>query len=341
MPVSPERRTLSMEKAPDGRTTVIVVNWNGKHLLAETLYALQLQTYQRFHTVVVDNGSSDGSVDYVRRHFPGVEIIPLGWNSGFAHANNIAIGNTRSEFAALLNNDAVPSRTWLEQLVKALESNPNAGFAASKMLYFDNPGFIDRAGDAYTKAGVGKLRGRKAPALRYAVPEWIFGACAGAALYRTKALKEVGLFDEEFFLINEDVDLSFRLQARGYRCIYVPEAVVYHKASSSIVHDSKTSVYYGHRNLEWVYLKNLPLELIIKTLPLHLLYIVLAFVFFLLKGHGRTYLKAKQDALKGLRTVLKKRRKIQAARLVDTCYLASLMTPEDFFSRKRIRQQNL
>ncbi|MEE4604846.1 MAG: glycosyltransferase family 2 protein [Desulfobacteraceae bacterium] len=330
-----------MKKAPDGSTTVIIVNWNGKHLLAETLYALQLQTYQRFNTVVVDNGSSDGSVDYIRRHFPGVEIVPLGWNSGFARANNIALRDTRSEFAALLNNDAVPSRTWIEQLVKALESNPNAGFAASKMLYFDNPGFIDRVGDAYTNAGVGKLRGRREPAFSYTVPEWIFGACAGAALYRTKAIKEVGLFDEEFFLINEDVDLSFRLQSRGYRCLYVPEAVVYHKASSSIVHDSKTSVYYGHRNLEWVYLKNLPIELIIKTLPLHLLYVVLAFTFFMLKGHGRTYLKGKQDALKGLHTVLKKRRKIQAERLVDTRYLASLMTPEDFFSRKRMRQQTL
>ena len=322
---------------PGCRATVIIINWNGKHLLSDTLYALQSQTEPSFHTVIVDNGSCDGSVEFIRREFTDIEVIDLGWNSGFAYANNVAIKKVQTPYTILLNNDAVPSKNWVGRLIKAMEAHPSAGSAASKMLFFDNPDLIDRVGDAYTKAGVAKLRGRKELPNYYNKAEWIFGACAGAAIYRTSAIREVAGFDEDFFLINEDVDLSFRLQLRGYKCIYVPEAIVYHKASSSIVHDSTMSVYYGHRNLEWVYVKNLPLTIIAKTLPLHLLYISLAFSFFLLKGHGRTYLKAKIDAFIGMGKMLKKRREIQSMRCVNKNYIASLMVPENFISRKKIR----
>ena len=177
----------------DIRAAVIIVNWNGKHLLPETLYALEVQTYKLFKTVVVDNGSTDGSIEFLQQEFPNVETIALGRNTGFSYANNAAIlQNDDLPFSVLLNNDAVPAKNWIENLIKALDENPLAGFAASKMLYYDNPGIIDRVGDAYTNAGVGKLRGRKESASSYSKPEWIFGACAGAAIYRTEALKEVG-----------------------------------------------------------------------------------------------------------------------------------------------------
>jgi hypothetical protein len=185
---------------------------------------------------------------------------------------------------------------------------------------------------------VAKLRGRKNPSNLFETGEWIFGACAGAAIYRTNALKEVGLFDEDFFLINEDVDLSFRLQSRGYRCLFVPEAVVYHKASSSIIHDSEMSVYYGHRNLEWVYLKNLPMSLIIKTMPLHIAYVFIAMAFFFMQGLGKTYLKAKRDAILALPFILKKRKKIQSVRSVDAHYLMSLFSKENIADRKKNRR---
>jgi GT2 family glycosyltransferase len=327
-----------MKKTSNCRATVIIVNWNGKMLLADTLYALQKQTYQSFHTVLVDNGSFDGSVEFVNQEFPHVETIALNWNSGFAYANNIAIKKNGAPYTILLNNDAVPAPTWIECLTRALDRTPQAGFAASKMLYFDNPGLIDRVGDAYTNAGVGKLRGRKMPAGRFSEPEWIFGACAGAAIYRTAALIEVGLFDEDFFLINEDVDLSFRLQSQGYKCLYIPDAIVFHKASSSIVHDSETSVYYGHRNLEWVYIKNLPVAVILQTLPLHIVYVFAAMLFFAMQGHLRIYIKAKIDAMAALSKMLKKRKIIQVSRTVDTRYILTLMTSENFIGRKKIRQ---
>lgn len=325
-----------MGTSPEYRATVIIVNWNGKALLTDTLYALKAQTEQPFHTIIVDNDSHDGSVEFIRRNFPHIDVIALDWNSGFAHANNVAILKVCTPYTILLNNDAVPSRLWVSSLTNALDETPDAGMAASKMLYFDAPGLIDRVGDAYTTAGVAKLRGRKEFSTFFNSPEWIFGACAGAAIYRTEALRDVGLFDDDFFLVNEDVDLSFRLQLRGYKCLYVPEAVVFHKASSTIVHDSEISVYYGHRNLEWVYVKNLPLALIIKTLPLHILYDLLAMVFFTIKGHGRTYLKAKRDALAGFPLMLKKRRRIIRSRTVDNHYIQSLMTPENFIGRRKI-----
>ena len=181
------------------RATVVIINWNGKELLSETLSALELQTEKLFHTIIVDNGSTDGSVEFIEREFPHIEVIALDRNTGFAYANNIAIESVHTPYTILLNNDAVPSRSWVSRLIAALDNNPSAGMAASKMLYYDNPALIDRVGDAYTTAGVGKLRGRKQSSAHFTDPEWIFGACAGAAIYRTAALKEVGLFDADFF----------------------------------------------------------------------------------------------------------------------------------------------
>ena len=151
-------------------------------------------------------------------------------------------------------------------------------------------------------------------------------------------LDQIGLFDEEFFLINEDVDLSFRAQLAGYQCLYVPKAIVRHKASMTIGRDSEISVYYGHRNLEWVYLKNMPAPLIGVTLVPHLIYILLSGVYFLLKGKGRIYLRAKLDALRMFRKMLAKRRVIQQNRKVSLLYLWKLFTIENLINRLTARR---
>lgn len=323
------------------RVTVIVINWNGKIFLRKCLDALRSQSYKYFSTVVVDNGSKDGSVDFINQHFPEVKTISLRENAGFSGANNIALETIETEFVALLNNDGVAHPLWLQELVEALDRFPAAGFAASKMVYYDDPDTIDRAGDAYTIAGVGALRGRGACAQSYGREEWIFGASAGAALYRMKMLSDVGIFDEDYFLLYEDVDLSFRAQLRGYRCLYVPDAVVYHMATRSIGYDSEKSVYYGHRNMEWTYIKNMPKKLIPRTIVLHLGYIVIAFFFFLLKGKGPVYLKAKIDALKGIKRAVQKRKQVQASQKVDNRYIRQLLEPERYASRytRRLRQE--
>jgi len=312
---------------------VIIVNWNGKRFLSECIDGLRQQAYREFSVTLVDNGSNDGSVDFVNHNYPEVKTIALTNNLGFAAANNIAIKRIQTKYIALLNNDVVPHELWLQSLIEALESNSETGFAASKMLSYDNPKTIDRAGDAYTRAGAGFLRWRGKSAIGLNKQEWIFGACAGAALYRTLMLKDIGLFDEDFFLLYEDVDLSFRAQLKGYKCLFVPDAVVYHKASSSIVYDSPISVYYSHRNLEWVYIKNMPSILILKTIWLHIIYDIAAFFFFAANGRAKEFIKAKWDALKGLKRVLKKRRQIQRDRRVDEDYIWGLLENELFLPR--------
>ena len=313
--------------------TVIVVNWNGKKLLSDCLNGLRHQIYRSFTVILVDNGSNDGSIDFVTNNYPEVKTIALPENLGFSSANNVALKNIQSEYVAFLNNDAVPAPFWLNNLVDALELRPQAGFAASKMLFQYDPTIIDRAGDSYTTAGAGLLRGRGSPVTNYNKQEWIFGACAGSAFFRIEVLRDVGFFDEDFFILYEDVDLSFRAQLRGYKCLYVPEAVVYHKASSSIVYDSPISVYYGHRNLEWVYIKNMPSQLILKTFWLHILYNIAAFFFFVAHGRMKEFTMAKRDALKGLKTILNKRRQIQRNRKVNNAYIWDLLDKELFFPR--------
>ena len=318
---------------------VIIVNWNGRELLTECLESLRGQAYKPLDITLVDNGSIDGSVDFVTQTYPEVRTIALQNNTGFSAANNNALKNVRSEYVALLNNDAVAHPMWLKKLVNALEMHPKAGFAASKMLFYDNPNVIDRAGDAYTRAGTGLLRGRGVSADKCNRQKWIFGACAGAALYRTEMLRDIGFFDEDFFLLYEDVDLSFRAQLKGYKCLYVPEAVVYHKASSSIVYDSPISVYYSHRNLEWVYIKNMPGPLIVKTIFPHVIYDIAAFFYFLICGRGKDFIRAKKDAVKGLKKTLEKRQQIQANRKVDDRYIWNLLNKELFLHRLTRRQQ--
>ena len=302
-------------------------------MLSGCLDGMRQQDYQQYSVILVDNGSNDGSIDFVRHNYPEVKTVALHKNVGFSAANNYVFNTIQTEYAALLNNDAVPHPLWLKSLIEALESHPEAGFAASKMLFYDDLGIIDRAGDAYTRAGTGLLRGRGESADNYEKREWVFGACAGAALYRTLMLNDIGLFDEDFFLLHEDVDLSFRAQLKGYKCLYVPEAIVYHKASSSIVYDSPISVYYSHRNLEWVYIKNMPSNLILKTIWLHIIYNIATFFFFAANGRIKELIKAKWDALKGLRRMLKKRKQIQRTKKVDGNYIWGLLERELFLPR--------
>ncbi len=316
---------------------VIIVNWNGRAFLENCLQSLRRQSYRNFSVVLVDNGSTDGSAEFVSVRFPEVRLIALTENRGFSVANNCALRELTSPYAALLNNDATADPGWLAALVQALEETEDAGFAASRMLCEDRPNTIDRCGDGYTLAGAALLRGRGDPAARHGNRAWVFGACAGAALYRTAMLRDIGLFDEDFFLLYEDVDLSFRAQLRGYKCLYVPEAVVYHRGSASIAHDSAVSVYYGHRNLEWVYVQNMPSRLLFRTIVPHLFYNLAALGLFTLRGRGADYLRAKRDALKGLRAAFRKRRRVQNSRTVDDGYIRGLLDRPALLNRLKIR----
>ncbi len=313
--------------------SIVIVNWNGREFLRECLEGLRRQVYRDFSVILVDNGSHDGSAAFVSENYPEVGIVPLPDNRGFAGANNIALKTIKTEFVALLNNDAVPDPLWLKSLVEALEEHPQAGSAASRMLFSDRREIIDGAADGYTKAGAALLRGRGLSADACRRREWVFGACAAAALYRMAMLRDIGFFDEDFFLLYEDVDLSFRAQLKGYRCLYIPEALVYHRGSASIVHDSSVSVYYGHRNLEWVYIQNMPFRLLLRTIVPHIIYDLAALTYFVGSGRGRDFFRAKRDALTGLPRAWKKRQRIQSGKVVDDGYLWSL------FERPGLRER--
>ena len=306
--------------------SVVVLCWNGREHLEVCLSSLRMQTFREFEVVAVDNGSVDGSPEFVSRAFPEVCLIRLPSNRGFSGGNNVGIRAARGKYIALLNQDTEADPRWLEELYRGMLSDREAGSCASKMLRFDQRDTIDRAGDAYTIAGaamlIGSNRKDEGP---FNEPKRIFGACAGAALYRRSMLDEVGLFDEDFFCICEDVDLSFRALLNGYRCLYVPAAIVYHKVSSSIGLYSDFYVYHTHRNLEYVLMKDMPSSLLFAYLPLHVSYDLLSFLFYMAKGRGWTFLKAKLSALRYVPRMLRKRRMIQRGRSVSVGYVNTML----------------
>jgi len=311
--------------------SVIVPNWNGKHFLEECLNCLRDQTYQDFEIIVVDNGSIDGSVEFVKKTFPEGQIISLPLNKGFSGAANEGIKSAKGKFIALLNNDTMVDDRWLEELVKGISGSEDIGFCASKVFCLPRKGEIDSAGDSYTRYGVAFKRRDRIGKNVFLQRELVFGACAVAALYRSSMLEEIGDFDEDFFCLYEDVDLSFRAQLAGYKCLYVPTAIVYHRVGGTAGTDNDFTLYYGQRNLELVFLKNMPLPLLIKYLPLHTGYVILAFIYHLLRREGKIFLYSKMDALKRIRSTLQKRKIIQRKKKVSVAYSESIIDKRSLF----------
>lgn len=213
------------------KVLIIIVNWNRKDYLRDCLFSALSQDYDNFKVILIDNGSTDGSVEFVRNKYPEVEIIALDKNYEFAKANNIGIKKALdegAEFIALLNNDTRVEKNWLSELVKVMESNPKIGICASKMLKMDKPNILDSAGHVFID---GIIRDRGSGELdrgQYDTKLEVVGGCAGAALYRREMLDQVGLFDEQFGFNYEDAELSWRAYKYGWKARYVPQAVVYH-----------------------------------------------------------------------------------------------------------------
>jgi GT2 family glycosyltransferase len=213
------------------QTTLVVPTFNGRELLAATLASVLAQGAE---VVVVDDGSSDGTADWLRAKWPAVRVIELGENVGVAAAFNRGIAATTTEFVALLNNDVELAPGWLEPLLAALQAHPGAASATGKLLRYDDRERLDAAGDVLLRSaavinrGAGELdRGQ------YDRAEAVFGACAGAALYRRSALDAVGPFDERYFAYLEDVDWAMRAQLAGFGARYEPAAVGFHMGGAT------------------------------------------------------------------------------------------------------------
>lgn len=268
------------------RVTVVIPTYNGEKLLPGCLDALARQRFASFRTVVVDNGSTDASCALLAGRYPSVTVIRMGRNTGFAPAVNAGIRAAETEFVALLNNDTEPLPEWLGALVAALDADPGAGFCASKMIDYRDGGIIDSAGDCYASNGRSVPRGfLDRDCVRYDSPAEVFGACAGAALYRRSLFDRVGLFDERFISYKEDVDLDFRAQLAGMRCLYVPSAVCRHiGGATSGRRKSDLAVRLSTRNGVALFFKNIPAPLLPRTLPKLLLDLVFQLGHQTLKG---------------------------------------------------------
>ena len=309
--------------------SILIVNYNSGGDLGRCLAGLAAQTCQDFEVVLVDNDSTDGSLDRAladsglpRLRLPALQVIRAGENLGFAAANNRAAAVAQAPLLALLNPDAFAEPGWLQALLEAARRHPDVAMLGSTQLLDADPTRLDGAGDVYHASGlVWRGAGRVRPD---ALPEEAeaFAPCAAAALYRAEAFRAAGGFDERFFCYCEDIDLGFRLRLLGHRALQVKAAQVRHKGSGSTGRHSPFAAYHGARNRLWVFVKCLPLPLLAMLWPLHLAMSGAMLVPALRRGTVRPVLRGLADGVRGLGPVLADRRAVQATRRVSLWRLA-------------------
>jgi hypothetical protein len=308
--------------------SIIILNFNGKHYLERCLPSVLVQTYPSFDVIVVDNDSTDGSTAFVQAQFPEVHLIESGGNVGFATGNNIGIRANDSPFVATLNNDTWLEPDWLEQLMRVMQSNVRIGSCASRMVFAHQPEIIQSAGVNMDPVGIAWDRLGGAPlSVDVNEPMDVFAASAGAALYRRAMLNEVGLFDDDYFIYLEDVDLSWRSQLMGWRTVYVPQARVYHVHSGTTKEGSPFKNYHLARNKVWTVIKNYPGPHFWLYLPLILFYDLGSIPYSLLARGETAALRGRLQAYRHLGAAWQKRREIQGRRRASFQDLQRVLSP--------------
>lgn len=312
--------------------SVLILHWRAEAYLPLCLNALIAQTYKDFEVLLLDNGNEAPLPNDFVSGFTGLDLTVFRSedNLGFAAGNNYLAGFAKGKYLVLLNADAIPELDWLETVNEALLKTPNY-FIASRLIKFTEPDKFDGEWNVYHVSGLAlRQNHNQALGLGTNEPKEVFGACAAASVYPREAFDTVGGFDEDFFAYMEDVDLDFRLQLAGYPCLYLPNAVVKHVGSASSAPRSDFAVYHGHRNLPWVFFKNMPGLLFYLLLPSHILVNLIYLLIAPFIGKGKVMLKAKWHALKGLKSVINKRCAIQTKRKVSLKYLARLLNWNPF-----------
>ncbi len=312
--------------------SVVIPNWNGKRYLPSCLDSLRRQTVANdIEVIVVDNASVDGSQELIGRDYPEVRLIALGENRGFTGACNIGMEAAAGGLVALLNNDTELDPGWGSAVLAAMESQPQAGIIASKILLYDERDRFHTAGDFFTRDGRAGNRGAWARDRgQFDKGEPVFSACGGAAVYRQSMLERIGLLDDDFFFLLEDVDLAWRAQLCGYTVWYAPDAIVYHHLSAT--GGGVTASYYDGRNLIWLLAKNLPAALWSRHWGA-ILARQLALAWESLRAcrgkEARARLRGTLAGLLSLRVALRKREAVQAMKQVSDQYLDSMLSPPD------------
>lgn len=321
-------------------TAVVVPNWNGRESIGDTLKSLAAQTAAH-RVIVVDNGSVDDSVEFIAKEYPEVELVKHAKNLGFAGGVNAGIRRAIDlgvDFVALLNNDAVAGKDWLRHLVTAMEADESIGIATGKLMDSSKK-HLDSTGDMYTNWGLPFPRGRgEAVSTKYDQDTQVFAASGGASLYRVKALRQIGLFDENFFAYYEDVDISFRAQLAGWKVVYVPAAEAYHQIGATSGKLKGFTTYQTLKNLPSLLYKNMPRRYLPRVGRRYLLAHVLFFAKAVSRGDGWPALKGDAMGTWLLFKAYKKRRAIQRSKVVSDEYIWGMMTHDLPPNARRLRQ---
>lgn len=309
------------------KVAVVVLNYKGWRDTKKCIGALLSQAYKDFEIYLIDNGSGDDSVgELTKLKDKRIHLHLEEKNTGFTGGANIGIKwamENDFEAVALLNNDAAPEPDWLERLVDKLD---NIEISAVTSLMLDKTGkFIDDAGDIYSTWGIPSLRAENQPAEKAPESGFVFGATGGATLYRTEVFKEIGLFDEDFFAYDEDVDIAWRMQLTGRKVWYEKSAVVLHKHSATSSKMPGFTIRQVFKNLPQVFWKNVPFPMIIPMFFKFVL-VYIAFMFYQIPKKAFGYaLKGFFQSLALLPGSLKKRRHIQKSKVVSNDYIKSIL----------------
>jgi GT2 family glycosyltransferase len=285
--------------------SIIILNWNGIKWLEECIDSVMQTSYQPIEIVVVDNASTDNSIDVVYTKYREVVVVKNPENFGYAKGNNIGFKHVKGKYVVMLNNDMVVDKHWLEEPIKYLEKDPQIGIAGCRqMKYFDRTE-IDGLYHYMMKSliflpiGLNSCYDENNPL--FSKPGYVFSVSGGSAIYRKTAFEKIGGFEERFFAYHEDTDLAMRFLFNGWKCVYAPTSVVYHRGSASFKTESPTFVYYFERNRIWFIYKNWPLSVMLRFFPWMIWdEIIHGWDRLIKRNNFRVYLRAKIDALKGL-----------------------------------------
>lgn len=302
--------------------SVIVLNYNGKRHLETCFSSIKKTKYPNFETIMVDNGSSDSSVDFVRRMFKWVKIVANKENLGFTEGNNIGYENSKGKYVVLLNNDTAVDPMWVSEMVKVLEKDGKIGACACKVNLFSNRNLFNSAGielDIYGFAlsrGLPSRNNYEKDAGQYDKIEEVFSSYGAAMMIRRSAIQEVGLFNPDYKMWFEEIDFCWRLRLAGYKVFYTPKAVVYHKLFSTrkTAVFSKNQKFFLERNRLRTMIQNYSLEMLVKILPFYTLLKLSELSLYLIfrkKDDAVAILNAFFSNLKSLPSIVREREHVQ------------------------------
>ncbi len=290
------------------------------------LDSLARSDFDSYEVIVVDNGSVDGSREMIEEKYPDVRLIKNRENMGFAIACNQGIKAATGTYISLLNNDIEVESSWLSKLYDGMERHPECGMGTTKMMFLDQRDVFYNTGDQFHAWSVGGGRGQGEKDVgQYDEEDYVFGACAGAGIYRRDFFEQVGIFDEDFFIFAEDVDINMRGQLQGFKCIYLPEAKVYHIGTATVGLYSDRYIFLCKRNDIFVLIRNYSLRMYFRYLWIILKHQFNDIKYFTDRGQGLVLFKSKLDVFKMLLPMLSRRFRIQSSRTEPDSKIESLI----------------